>query len=62
MDILTGGCNCLRDFTEKKEKQEQIEYLSFHDHLTGLYNRRYFDEELKTVEHPTKPTLIFAYF
>ena len=29
---------------------EQIQYLSFHDHLTGLYNRRYFVNELQRLE------------
>lgn len=42
------GCVLVfKDFSEKKEKQKKIEYLSFHDQLTGLYNRRYFEEELK---------------
>ncbi len=36
-----------RDVTEEKNKQKEIEYLSFHDHLTGLFNRRYFETELK---------------
>ena len=31
---------------EKKE----IAYLSYHDQLTGLYNRRFFEEELKRVD------------
>ena len=35
-----------RDVTEKKEQREKIEYMSFHDALTGLYNRRFFEEEL----------------
>ena len=35
-----------RDSSEKKEKQKRIEYLSYHDQLTGLYNRRYFEEEM----------------
>jgi diguanylate cyclase (GGDEF)-like protein/PAS domain S-box-containing protein len=35
-----------RDVTEKKAQRQKIEYLSFHDALTGLYNRRYFEEEL----------------
>jgi diguanylate cyclase (GGDEF)-like protein len=26
---------------------EEIEFLSYHDYLTGLYNRRFFEEELK---------------
>lgn len=41
---ITGAVIVFRDFTEKKEKQKQIEYLSFHDHLTGLYNRRYIED------------------
>ena len=35
---------------EKKQKQEEIEFLSNYDHLTGLYNRRFFDEMLKRVD------------
>lgn len=35
----------LNDITQKQIKSQQLEYLSFHDSLTGLYNRRYFEEE-----------------
>lgn len=35
-----------RDITTRKDKEEEIKYLSFHDTLTGLYNRRYFDNKL----------------
>ncbi|MDD4239065.1 MAG: diguanylate cyclase [Desulfotomaculaceae bacterium] len=35
-----------RDVTDKKAQRKKIEYLSFHDSLTGLYNRRFFEEEL----------------
>lgn len=31
------------DVTEKEIAFEEITYLSYHDHLTGIYNRRYFD-------------------
>lgn len=34
------------DISELKEKEKEIIYLSYHDQLTGLYNRRFFDEEL----------------
>jgi hypothetical protein len=27
----------LRDITKRKEREEKIKYLSFHDYLTGLY-------------------------
>ena len=39
-----------RDVTDKKEQRKKIEFLSFHDSLTGLYNRRYFEEEVQRVD------------
>ena len=39
-----------RDITQKKEQMEQIEYLSFHDPLTGLYNRRFFNAEINRLD------------
>ncbi len=59
---ITGVVIVFRDFTDKKEKQEKIEYLSFHDHLTGLYNRRYFDEELKRLNTPRNLPLSLLIF
>ena len=37
---------------ERKRTEEKIRYLSFHDALTGLYNRAYFEEELKRMNNP----------
>ena len=37
---------------EKKEKVKKISYLSYHDQLTGLYNRRFFEEEIKRLDNP----------
>jgi len=42
-----------RDITERKKKEDEINYLTHHDGLTGLYNRAYFDEktnQLKSLE------------
>ncbi len=40
----------LRDMTVKKELEERLEYLCYNDQLTGLYNRRYYEEELKSLD------------
>ena len=42
------------DVTEKKKRQRKTEYLSFHDELTGLYNRHYSQEELKKLNKSRK--------
>lgn len=34
-------------YWERKVAEEKIRYLSYHDKLTGLYNRTYFEEQLK---------------
>ena len=44
---VTGFQILIRDVTEQKDAEKRIKYLSFHDNLTGLYNRAYFDEELQ---------------
>ena len=41
-----GAVVIIRDVTSERNIQKQAEYLSFHDHLTDLYNRRFFEEEL----------------
>lgn len=40
----------IRDISERKEAERQLKYLSFHDPLTGLYNRAYFEEEMNRME------------
>jgi len=42
----------MEDITERKSSEDRIHYLSFHDKLTGLYNRAYFEEELKRLDTP----------
>lgn len=39
-----------RDISERKEMECKLEYLSYHDQLTGLYNRRFFEDELKRTD------------
>lgn len=44
---INGVVLVFRDFTARKEKLARIEYLSYHDPTTGLYNRRYLEEVVK---------------
>lgn len=39
-----------QDITQRLEAEKNLIHLSFHDHLTGLYNRRYFEEELSRLD------------
>jgi diguanylate cyclase (GGDEF)-like protein/PAS domain S-box-containing protein len=48
----TGMVFVLRNITERKEAEERIKYLSFHDRLTDLYSRDYFEEELRRLDTP----------
>ena len=48
---LTGLVITFRDITEVVKYQREIEYISYHDDLTGLYNRRYIMEALDNLNH-----------
>ncbi|SFH67670.1 PAS domain S-box-containing protein/diguanylate cyclase (GGDEF) domain-containing protein [Tindallia magadiensis] len=38
------------DITHIKTAEEKIRYLSFHDQLTGLYNRHFFEAEIQRLD------------
>lgn len=38
------------DITSKVEADEALRHISYHDFMTGLYNRRFFEEELKRAD------------
>lgn len=38
------------DITERKQTEAKIRYLSNHDYLTGVYNRRYYEEALTSID------------
>lgn len=35
-----------KEMNERTKREEDIKYLSYHDALTGLYNRRFYDEAI----------------
>lgn len=41
---IDGVVMVFRDITLSREKKRRIEYLSYHDALTGLYNRRFYEQ------------------
>jgi diguanylate cyclase (GGDEF)-like protein/PAS domain S-box-containing protein len=40
----------LMDVSKRIAREKEIEYLSFHDELTGLYNRRYFENDMERLD------------
>jgi len=47
---LLGAVQCIRDISERKKMEDELRYCSTRDALTGLYNRAFFEEELRRVE------------
>lgn len=47
---ILGYQGIIRDITDIKKVEDQLRYLSLHDPLTGLYNRAYFEEEMRRLE------------
>ncbi|MGY0374747.1 HD domain-containing phosphohydrolase [Clostridium sp. JNZ J1-5] len=55
------GINCfLINISEQKRAEGKIIYLSYHDQLTGLYNRRFFEKELNRLDHKENFPLTLA--
>lgn len=48
--VYTGTFMNLEPLTEHNEIEAKLRYMSFHDALTTLFNRAYFEEELKRLE------------
>jgi diguanylate cyclase (GGDEF)-like protein/PAS domain S-box-containing protein len=46
-DKKQGSVVAFRDISERKMMEEKLRWQATHDHLTGLYNRRYFENYLE---------------
>ena len=47
LGTVFGGVVVFRDISEQKRLEAELEHEAHHDRLTGLYNRRFFDELLE---------------
>ncbi len=47
---VAGKFAIFRDITAYKIREKELKYLSFHDSMTGLYNRTFMEEELKRLD------------
>ncbi len=47
---VIGLIGISRDITDRKKKEDEIQYLNIHDVMTGLYSRSYFDDELYRID------------
>jgi len=47
---IHGVILVFRDVTGEKCRQDEIYHMSYYDFLTGLHNRRFFEEEIKRID------------
>ncbi len=47
---IIGTVVTFMDITTRKQRENEIQYLSYHDTLTGLYNRRCFEEKRTKID------------
>ncbi len=40
----------VKNIAKKGRSRKEAEYTSFHDSMTGLYNRRFFSEQLRRLD------------
>ncbi|MBN8209135.1 EAL domain-containing protein [Bacillus sp. NTK071] len=52
---IVGVYGIAKDVTENNRAEKMIHYLAYHDELTGLPNRRYFNEKLTELLKREKP-------
>ncbi|MFA5485889.1 MAG: diguanylate cyclase [Bacilli bacterium] len=46
------------EITERKKREESITYLSYHDKLTGIYNRRYLEDHITDLQNYDDPVIV----
>lgn len=49
-DLALANEDLKEEIAERKAAEEKMRYLSMHDSLTGLYNRTFFEEEMRKLD------------
>ncbi|PLX34807.1 MAG: hypothetical protein C0604_00955, partial [Clostridiales bacterium] len=57
---ITGVVIVFRDVTERKAQRDRIKFVSHHDILTGLYNRRFMEEIIEQIDKECNYPLTIA--
>ncbi len=57
----TGMVIVFRDYTNKKKKEEKMEFMCYHDTLTGVHNRRFFDKQVIALDNEENLPLTIIY-
>ena len=47
---IYGMVVSFKDITKKINKDKEIDYITYHDGLTGAYNRNFYNEEIKKID------------
>lgn len=58
---FAGFRGVIRDVTSRIKQHNRLAYLSMHDNLTGVYNRTYFEEELKRLRNSREYPISIIY-
>ncbi len=40
---MVGAIESIRDITDRQKAEEKLKYITFHDSLTNVYSRAYFE-------------------
>ena len=51
---VLGAVAVFRDVTLEQRRREEVQFLSYHDKLTGLYNRAYLEGQMHRLEEEEK--------
>lgn len=59
INCLQLAARIISEYILRKKFEEKILFLSYHDQLTGLYNRRFMEEEIRRLDTPRQLPVSF---